>query len=100
MPYVRQDNSKPDTELIKKYTTFHFAHQYDKTNKKWQFKGYTCTKCGRTVQNPNIVPRHASNCTNGPTIYKQDPIPEQIVNVFGAIWQPFDVNVRKLTKHG
>jgi hypothetical protein len=96
MPYVKQDNTQPDKKILEKYTHFRLAHQYDPVIKVWRFKGYTCSKCGRTVQNPNIVPKHNQNCKAGkPQIYCQDPDPEQIVNVRGEPWTPFETNQKK-----
>jgi len=95
MPFIQTDtNYKP--ELLETYTTFHLAHQYDSKFKVWRFKGYTCTKCGRTVQNPNIVPKHSTNCKAGPpTVYMQEPDPEQIRDKFGNVWQPYETNQKK-----
>jgi len=96
MPYVRQDKSTPVLELLDKYKTFHLAHQYDREAKIWKFVGYTCTQCHRTVQNPNIVPKHFENCVyKGPTVYLQDPDPEQIRNKYGEVWEPYETNHKK-----
>jgi len=95
MPYVKQEHT-PNQELIEKYKEFHFSHQYDAKIKQWRFMGYTCTKCGRTVQNPNIVPKHSMNCKKGPpTVYCQDPDPSQIRDIKGRPWQPYDSNQKK-----
>lgn len=97
MPYV--DKATPHPELIEKYKTFHLAHQYDTVSKSWKFKGYTCSQCHRTVQNPNIVPKHFENCVyKGPTVYLQEPEPWQILDKKGDVWQPFYVIVREDTK--
>lgn len=95
MPFVQSDNNyKP--EILQTYTTFHLAHQYDRKSKIWVFKGYTCSKCGRLVQNPNIVPKHSMNCKGGkPQVYMQEPDPEQILNVWGEPWVPYETNQKK-----
>ena len=91
MPYVKEQ--EPDKNIVEKYKQFRLAHQYDPKFKVWRFKGYTCGKCGRTVQNPNIVPKHHQKCKAGPPkIYKQEPKPEQIVTVTGEVWKPIDFN--------
>jgi hypothetical protein len=96
---LKQQDPKP--ELIEEYKTFHLAHAYDMKNKVWKFVGYTCTQCGRTVQNPNIVPKHYQNCNyKGPTIYLQEPDPSQFKTISGQPWKPFDVQIHKITKHG
>lgn len=95
MPFITKD-SNYQPELLETFTKFHLAHQYDTRIRQWVFKGYTCTKCGRTVQNPNIVPRHSQNCKAGkPQVYLQDPDPEQIVNVRGEPWVPYETNQKK-----
>lgn len=95
MPFIQtNDNYKP--ELLEEYNTFRLMHGYDMKLKVWKFIGYTCTKCNRTVKNPNIVPKHFQNCKAGPpTIYKQEPDPDQIVNVRGEPWQPYEINQKK-----
>jgi len=100
MPYVKKLKQEPKLELLDKYKTFHLAHQYDTVAKEWLFVGYTCTQCHRTVQNPNIVPKHFDNCVyKGPTIYLQEPEPWQILNKKGEVWDPKYVNVHETTKH-
>jgi hypothetical protein len=92
MPYVKQNN-EPNKELIEKYKTFHIAHQYDRVAKIWKFIGYTCSQCHRTVQNPNIVPKHFQNCVyKGPTVYLQDPDPSQIRTISGRPYAPLEIN--------
>jgi len=94
MPYV--NDKKPDLNILEKYKEFHLAHQYNPIIKRWDFKGYSCAKCGRIVQNPNIVPKHSMNCKKpGPTIYLQEPEPEQIINVRGEPWTPYTVKSQK-----
>lgn len=94
---LKQQDPKP--ELLEKYKTFHLAHQYDRTTKQWRFVGYTCVQCHRTVQNPNIVPKHYENCVyKGPTIYLQEPEPWQILDKKGDVWKPFYVITHKTTK--
>lgn len=91
MPYVKPDKSIPDHSLIEKYKTFHLAHQYDRVTKLWKFIGYTCSQCHRTVQNPNVVPKHFQNCVyKGPTVYLQEPDPSQIRTATGKQWVPFE----------
>lgn len=93
-------NQQPNIKLIEEYNTFHLAHQYDRIAKIWRFAGYLCTTCGKTVQNPNVVPRHHNNCKyRGATVYLQEPNPNQILDKKGDVWQPRYVNVRKSTKH-
>lgn len=96
MPYVKPNKSEPNLELLEKYKTFHLAHQYDRVAKIWRFVGYTCSQCHRTVQNPNIVPKHFANCVyKGPTVYLQEPEPWQIRSVSGRPWQPYETNQKK-----
>jgi len=93
MPFI-QSNAKYKPELLDTYDSFHLMHGYDRQRRVWRFIGYTCTKCDRTVKNPNIVPKHYLNCkATGPSVYMQEPEPEQIFDKNGNVWKPFDTHV-------
>lgn len=94
MPYVKQDNTQPKKELLEQYKTFSLAHQYNPQIKQWMFKGYMCNNCGRTVQNPNIVPKHHDNCKKKvESTYGREPEPEFIRDIKGNPWKPLDFNL-------
>jgi hypothetical protein len=83
-------DQQPNYKLVEQYKKFHLAHAYDRKAKIWRFIGYTCVQCGRTVKNPNIVPKHSQNCVyKGPTVYLQEPDPSQIRTTTGEVWVPF-----------
>jgi len=60
----------------------------------WEFVGYRCIKCGRTVQHDNTVPKHSVNCK----VYEKkirDDDPIIIRNKNGGEWVPLEINQEK-----
>lgn len=91
MPYVRE--TEPNKDIIHEYKQFSLVHQYDTNIKIWRFRGYSCSKCNKVLQNPNILPRHHSQCRVGdPNPDKVESEPLRILNVNGELWKPIDFN--------
>lgn len=62
---------------------------------KWEFMGYRCVKCDRTVQNDSTVIKHGLNCK--PREKKlRDEEPLMILDSKGESWTPFEINQEKI----
>ena len=74
-------------------SNFHLQYVFNHLLKNWEFKGYMCIKCERTVKSPTMLDRHANNCKKrNPKVYKVDPTPEYVKGLSGEPWKPLDFN--------
>lgn len=82
-------------------TDFHLLHEKNRVTGLWEFKGYKCVHCDRTLKFANAVPRHIGNCKKlepkTGRSYNQDPIEtaEVILTKERKLWKPYSTESEK-----
>lgn len=70
---------------------FHLTYKLDMKSKIWQFVGYKCTKCQRTLTKDTSIPKHELNC-RGIIRNREIDGDVTVLTVTGEVWQPYDSN--------
>lgn len=78
---------------LPKINNFHATYVYNNKLKDWEFKGYNCIKCEKTIKSLAKIEKHINNCKRrNPKVYKVDPTPVYIRDLNGLPWKPLEIN--------